>query len=160
MVRQVVLLISVICFAALFEQVVSECCRHNGKFECCGHGRCNIFCCNCDETPHGVCRDQKSCDFDPTIAATAGGLAGGVLLEDESVTPPAVNPTSTLTTSSFRSTWMATAWSTWQRLLTTSIRRSLICNKMVDSTPWTSTEMDSFKWMNSIRASNSYSELF
>ncbi len=36
----------------------AECCSHDGNTGCCGNGRCNIFCCNCD----GGC--NPSCKFD------------------------------------------------------------------------------------------------
>ncbi|KAH7720603.1 hypothetical protein AAVH_11934 [Aphelenchoides avenae] len=29
-------------------QVATECCGGN-QYECCGVGRCNVFCCNCDD---------------------------------------------------------------------------------------------------------------
>lgn len=52
----------------LVEEIRSECCQFKSfSGSCCGFGRCNIFCCNCDPvTISGrrlVCRPADTCKF-------------------------------------------------------------------------------------------------
>ena len=79
MASKVALIVSVICFAVLFEQVAAECCKNSGKFGCCGFSKCNFFCCSCRSTPRGVCKDERDCDFDPSVMGTVGGILGKIV---------------------------------------------------------------------------------
>ena len=52
---------------AQLDLVKSECCTHNGKFGCCGFGKCNLFCCNCDRVNGYVCKPSDKCDFSTEV---------------------------------------------------------------------------------------------
>ncbi|XP_002158731.2 uncharacterized protein LOC100205944 [Hydra vulgaris] len=46
----------------MINSVDSECCKHAccGNFRCCGSGRCNIFCCNCNNDSRGCLSCTKT----------------------------------------------------------------------------------------------------
>ncbi|CAJ0917370.1 unnamed protein product, partial [Mesorhabditis belari] len=55
--------------------LAEACCDHYKIGECCGNGRCNIFCCNCD----GGCNQNCHTDVDSIIDNSAkilGALRG------------------------------------------------------------------------------------
>lgn len=80
------LLLGLIVFVSIMELCSAVCCRHNGRFGCCGFAKCNLFCCNCDfrRGPNGrkfYCKPNDKCDFNPDVligilSAGAGAAAG------------------------------------------------------------------------------------
>ena len=57
--NQIKAFIIVMSFVMSIEYVTSECCQFTGTTGCCGKGRCNIFCCNCDDG----CKSKDECRF-------------------------------------------------------------------------------------------------
>ncbi|KAF2270344.1 hypothetical protein CC78DRAFT_538896 [Lojkania enalia] len=57
--------------------VTSACCKHYGLSRCCGKGKCNIFCCNCD----GGCKPKSECCKDTCFAGcyNSGGYKGNCI---------------------------------------------------------------------------------
>lgn len=62
------ILVSLLVAFLLIGEIRSECCKFKSfSGSCCGFGKCNIFCCNCDSvTISGrrfVCRPSDTCNF-------------------------------------------------------------------------------------------------
>ena len=49
----------IIFLSAVMLQLTAACCSFKGLSSCCGKGKCNIFCCNCD----GGCKSKCDCWF-------------------------------------------------------------------------------------------------
>ena len=68
---------------ALIEMTWAECCQHTGRGTCCGLGRCNLFCCNCDRKningKRYTCKPKGKCSFNAdtiiNLIATGASLA-------------------------------------------------------------------------------------
>jgi hypothetical protein len=86
----------VLCMCILISTIQlcsAVCCRHNGRAGCCGFGKCNIFCCNCDfrRGPNDrrfYCKPNDKCDFNPDvligILSVGAGAAAGRRRRDDS----------------------------------------------------------------------------
>uniref|UniRef100_A0A7M5V7Z0 Uncharacterized protein n=1 Tax=Clytia hemisphaerica TaxID=252671 RepID=A0A7M5V7Z0_9CNID len=53
--------IALIVFTLSIGFISSECCKRKDNFGCCGNGKCNIFCCNCDGGCNTQC-ERTHCD--------------------------------------------------------------------------------------------------
>ncbi|KAL0484502.1 13 TM domain-containing transmembrane protein [Acrasis kona] len=79
-------MIKVVLFLALLMAITyvnAVCCNRKSNFGCCGNGKCNIFCCNCDDGCNQAC-ENTHCDGGEwlkcagVVATCAAACASGV----------------------------------------------------------------------------------